>query len=93
MSTDEARIDNDEPWDDEDWEHEGADDADDLIGCPECREPIYADVEQCPVCGHWILDQQRRAAEGGLWSQRYVRMVAIIALIAFAGSIVLSIVR
>ena len=37
------------------------DDDDDVTDCPECGAEIYVIAERCPKCGHWFVDQDRRA--------------------------------
>ena len=41
----------------------GADDwdDDDVTNCPECGAEIYVIAERCPKCGHWFVEQDRRA--------------------------------
>lgn len=70
--------------------NEGPDDADaDLmeeanIGtrCPNCREVIWDEAEQCPRCRHWITPSDRdrnHSAGGGRW--RFVLVLVVILLI------------
>jgi hypothetical protein len=43
-------------WEDNEDENDFDDDkATDL--CPNCREEIYDDAEQCPHCGHYITEE------------------------------------
>ena len=73
--------------DDEDWyDDESADlDADDTVPCPECGTAIYADLDHCPKCGHWLTDDDHRTLDrgAGLFSSRRVRIVAIILIALF----------
>ena len=73
-------------------EYDDDDPAGTSIRCSECQSEIYDDVDQCPACGHWILAHERYASTG-LWSTGGIRIVAAIALAAFLGTIVLSILR
>jgi hypothetical protein len=36
------------------------------VVCPNCRRAVYEDVEQCPLCGHYISDEDR-AGHKPLW--------------------------
>jgi uncharacterized membrane protein YvbJ len=77
---------------DEDWYDDEQDDhqSDDLSGCPECGAEIYADAEQCPACGYWVTDEDRRAAESlaSGWSSA-VKAVAVGLLMMFLVSLLL----
>ncbi len=65
---------------DDDYDADGyesdEDDADDAIPCPECGASIYADLEHCPRCGHWLTDADRAVRETGLFTTRRVRLIA-----------------
>ena len=69
---------------------EGPDDADaDLmedgtvgVRCPNCREIIWDEAEQCPHCRHWIAPSDRErgvSGGGGLW--RIILVVIVILLV------------
>jgi ribosomal protein S27AE len=73
--------------DDEDWyddEDESAD-LDDLdsVPCPECGAAIYADLDHCPKCGYWLIDDDHRTRGPGLIQSRGVRIVAAVLLVIF----------
>ena len=38
-------------------------DEPDLIVCPNCRKLIAEDAEQCPRCGHYLLDEEIAAGK------------------------------
>lgn len=45
----------DEDYADEEWvDDEDNDDVDDILLCPNCREDVHEDTQQCPHCGDWI---------------------------------------
>lgn len=57
--------------------YESEDDGDDNdIPCPDCGADIYADLEHCPRCGHWLTDADRTESETGLFTTRHVRWIA-----------------
>jgi uncharacterized paraquat-inducible protein A len=58
---------------------------DDTAPCPECGTQIYADLDHCPKCGHWLTDADHRALDRdtGFFSSRRVRLVALVMLAAF----------
>ncbi len=85
------------PWrdDEEDWSETGADGDDpddDAIPCPDCGADIYADLDHCPRCGHWLTDADRAAGETGLFATRRVRLIAAALLTVFALGLILSLV-
>lgn len=43
-----------EEYADEEWVDDEEDD-DDLLLCPNCREDVHEDTQQCPHCGDWII--------------------------------------
>lgn len=86
------------PWrdDEEDWSKTGDDEDADLDSesapCPECGAAIYADLDHCSQCGHWLTDADHRALDRGSFPSCRVRIVALIILVIFvlvllAGSI------
>ncbi len=46
--------DRDDEYDDEPFDSDDEDDATDVIDCPACGAEIYAEAEQCPVCGEYV---------------------------------------
>ena len=36
-----------------------ADDETSSVACPNCRQAVYEDAEQCPHCGHYLSDEDR----------------------------------
>ncbi len=79
--------------DEEDWSETDDEDLDDsdAVPCPECGAAIYADLDHCPKCGYWLIDDDRRAHAPGLYQSRGVRIVAIIMLVIFAFGLLASI--
>jgi hypothetical protein len=78
--------------DEEDWsetdgdESEEAfdDDADsDSIPCPACGRDLYADLDHCPSCGHWLTDADREPRGTGLFATHRVRLIALALLVIF----------
>jgi len=77
----------------EDW-YDDEDDASDSdsVPCPECGTAIYADLDHCPQCGHWLSDADHRVHDTSQFSYRRVRIVALIMLIVFVLGLLASIV-
>jgi len=74
--------------DDEDWcDNEDSDLEDDAVPCPECGTAIYADLDHCPKCGHWLMDGDRDAHRTGLFARRNVQLIAIVLLAIFVLSV------
>jgi ribosomal protein S27AE len=86
-------VPHDDP-DDEDW-YDGEDsDLDDATAtCPECGAEIYADLDHCPQCGHWLTDADHRTQDcgTGFFSSRRVRLVALVMLASFVLALLLGI--
>lgn len=74
--------------DDEDWYDDA--DHDDLaaVPCPECGAAIYADLDHCPKCGYWLIDDDHRTRDPGLFKSRGVRIVAAALLVIFVLALV-----
>jgi predicted RNA-binding Zn-ribbon protein involved in translation (DUF1610 family) len=66
--------------DEDDWSETGDDDLDDAdsLPCPECGKEIYADLEYCPACGHWITETDHRTRGTGTSLSPTVRAVAML---------------
>ena len=45
----------DDEYDDEPFDSDDEDDATDVVDCPACGAEIYAEAEQCPVCGEYVI--------------------------------------
>ncbi|HEX2477385.1 MAG TPA: hypothetical protein VHK01_21695 [Lacipirellulaceae bacterium] len=78
----------DEPEDDDDW-YDDDDELDDeeAARCPECGEPIHIITDKCSTCGYWLSDADRRAMWSGMSKPRWLKVTAVIVLIAFLLSI------
>lgn len=70
----------------EDWD-DGDSDVDGTLPCPDCGAEIYAVLDHCPRCGHWLTDADRQARETGLFSSRSVRLIAGVLLAIFVFSL------
>ncbi len=84
----------DDSWDDEeDW----YDDEDEPsanepeVACPECGAAVYADAEACPKCGYWLTEADRRAIGPGAARATWIRVAAVVVLIAFVTVFVLAV--
>jgi hypothetical protein len=95
----------DRPWQDseEDWSEADGDYDDDQDGsdreddaedvstpCPECGVEIFADLDHCPNCGHWLTDADRPTSGTGLFASHRVRWIALALLIIFALSLMIE---
>jgi hypothetical protein len=70
--------------DDEDWyDDEDESDEEETAHCPECGEPIHAITEKCPACGYWLSDADRRAMWAGMSKPLWLKVTAVIVLVAF----------
>ena len=58
---------------------------------PTAAASIYADLDHCPRCGHWLTDADRHGAETGLFASRNLRLVAAALLVIFALGLIASI--
>lgn len=71
----------DEDWYDYDNEYDALDD-DEAALCPECGAAIYADLDHCPECGHWLTEADRRAMETDRSISGRVKLAAVVLLVA-----------
>jgi uncharacterized paraquat-inducible protein A len=76
--------------DDESGDESDDDSEDDSIPCPECGVEIYADLDHCPNCGHWLTDADRPTSGTGLFAAHRVRWIALALLIVFALSLIIE---
>lgn len=75
-------------YDSDDVDFDGDDpDSDDTIPCPDCGADIYADLDHCPRCGHWLTDADRDVRGTGLFATRRVRLIAALLLAIFVLSL------
>jgi hypothetical protein len=74
--------------DDEDWDNddESYDDEPDAC-CPECGGTVYNFADKCPHCGYWISGADRRAMWPSLARPLWLRVTAIVVLLAFLASL------
>jgi predicted nucleic acid-binding Zn ribbon protein len=84
----------DDPWDDdEDWYDDEDDQPEDEpeAACPECGAAIYLGAEMCPECGYWLTEADRRAVQPGASRSLWIKIAAVVALIAFVTVFVLAV--
>lgn len=72
-----------------DWEYPDPDGDDqwcDTVVCPECGADVYEDADQCPVCGHFMIPDNR------IWSGKsaWWTALAILGIIAVILALVLG---
>lgn len=87
------QIDPDEDWYDDDLGDDDRDadvSDDDSTPCPECGVEIFADLDHCPNCGHWLTDADRPSSGTGLFAAHRVRWIALALLILFALSLLIE---
>ncbi len=70
----------DEEYADEEWvDDEDEDGVDDILLCPNCREDVHEDTQQCPHCGDWITPvYPSEAAKQWIW-----KVVVLLILLSF----------
>jgi predicted ATP-dependent serine protease len=61
----------------------------DVTDCPECGAEIYAIAGRCPKCGHWFVEQDRRAMRANLRNDESTADLAKQLRIAKIGAVVL----
>lgn len=62
---------------DEEWVEDESDSGDDLLLCPNCRQFVHEDTQQCPHCGNWITPVYPQGK-----GKRFLWIVVVILLIA-----------
>lgn len=67
-------------------------DSGETVSCPSCHADVYADLDDCPRCGHWFTDADRAVRETGLFATRRVRMIAAALLAVFVFSLLAELV-
>ncbi len=78
--------------DDEDWYDDDSDDPDDeSTPCPECGETVHVIIGKCPSCGYWLTDGDRRAAYPSESKPLWLRVTAIVVLLAMLASIMIGV--
>jgi uncharacterized membrane protein YvbJ len=70
--------------------HDDDPDDDATVPCPACGADLFDDADQCPHCGHWITDADRRTQAAASGPSRFVRVVAIVMILIFLASILLA---
>ena len=80
----------DRDWDhdDEDWYGDGDSDDEESASCPECGATVYEFLDKCPNCGYWLSDADRRAAYPSATKPLWLRVTAVIVLLAFLASVI-----
>jgi hypothetical protein len=75
-------------FDDEDWYDEDDEpDDEESATCPECGGAIYSVTDKCPRCGSWLSDADQRVMWSGMSKPLWLRVTAVILLIAFLASL------
>ena len=92
MKSGDNRAMDDDPWNDdedsfgEDWydEDEEGDAPQDgqAAHCPECNAAVYAVADRCASCGYWLTDSDRKKIWPGEERPTWLRMTAVVALVA-----------
>jgi ribosomal protein L37E len=74
--------------DDEAWSDD-QDDFDDetAASCPECGGAFHSIADKCPACGYWLSDADRRDMWSGRSQALWLKVTAVIVLIAFLFSL------
>jgi hypothetical protein len=68
--------------DDEDWYDDEPDDEE-VAHCAECGNPVHLIADKCPACGYWLSDADRRAMWAGMSKPLWLKVTALIVLVAF----------
>jgi len=69
---------------DEDWTDDDSELGDEEPGrCPECGGSMHSISDRCPECGYWLSEADRRAMWSGIAKPAWLRVTAIVVLIAF----------
>jgi hypothetical protein len=56
--------------------------------CPDCGEEVWDQAGQCPSCGTFLAGQTATRRQGkGPFRRRWIAVVAVIVLVAFAMAI------
>ncbi len=81
-----------EDWEDdhEDWCDDDADESDkeESASCPECGGTVHSFLDKCPTCGYWLSDADRRAAYPSASKPLWLRVTAVIVLLAFLAGLI-----
>ena len=74
----------DDDLDDEDW-YDDADEPDknEAGRCPECGSAVHSVSDKCPACGYWLTEADRRAMWSGMAKPLWLRITAVVVLLAF----------
>jgi uncharacterized protein (DUF983 family) len=62
--------------------------TDDTTQCPNCGHDMYAGIDRCSNCGHWITDDDWR--DGPMRRGRWRYIVAAIIIATIIGFILLA---
>jgi ribosomal protein L37E len=71
-----------------DWDEDWYDDDDELddvesARCPECGAAVHSISDRCPACGYWLTEADRRAMWSGTAKPLWLRITAVVVLVAF----------
>jgi hypothetical protein len=75
----------DELEDDEAWCDDDQLDDEVAAECPECGAEVPSFIDRCPACGYWLSDADRRAATPGLRKQLWLKVTAVVVILALLG--------
>lgn len=67
---------------DEDWDDDDVDDVE-TARCPECGSAVHSVSDKCPACGYWLTEADRRAMWSGMAKPLWLRITAVVVLVAF----------
>ncbi|MEM9351638.1 MAG: hypothetical protein AAGA92_01365 [Planctomycetota bacterium] len=67
-----------EDWGEEDWDDDGDYDPEEegTASCPECGAEIQLILEQCPECGYWLTEADRRRIDGPKYRSEGLSLMA-----------------
>ena len=71
---------NGDDYPDEEWIEDHADEEDDLLTCPSCRNLVHEDTQKCPCCGDWIVPVYHRG-RSRQWVWAMVAVLLILSLL------------
>jgi hypothetical protein len=63
--------------------------GDDVTDCPECGAEIYIIASRCPKCGHWFVEEDRRAMQAHRRNEASISELTTQLRIVKAGGLIL----